>query len=333
MKKRIHNSVTSIIIMVLMIVFLGALVLNFYYKSNTEQKRYNMVLIPKAIDSSNAFWSSVMEGGKLGAKEYNINLQIMGVYYEQDVEGQIEQIEKAIEQKPDAIAIAPADSKRTAPALKEAKEKGIKIILIDSLLVDETIADCVITTNNIKAGKELGEYAKKLVEEDDEIVMVGHVKGTSTAIQREEGMRKGLGEYEKNIKEVIFSGSSYEQAFADTMKAIDENPNLKLIMGMNEYSAVGAARAVEATGNAGKIKMVGFDNSLEEIQMLERGVFDAIIIQKPVNMGYLSIEKGVKILNRESYNKNYDSGSTLINRGNMYLDENQRLLYPFTGKQ
>lgn len=333
MKKRIHNSVTSIIIMVLVIVFLGALVLNFYYKANNEPQKYKMVLIPKAIDANNDFWSSVMEGGKLGAKEYNVNLQIMGVYYEQDVEGQIEQIKKAIDTSPDAIVIAPADLKKTAPILKKAKEKGIKIVLVDSLLEDKTIADSVITTNNVKAGEELGQYAKKLVEAQDEIVMIGHVKGTSTAVQREEGMRKGLGEYEKNVKQVIFSGSSYEQAFADTKKVIEENPDLKLIMGMNEYSAVGAARAVEATGNAGKIKMVGFDNSLEEIQMLERGVFDAIIIQKPVNMGYLGIEKAVKILNGQSYDMKYDSGSTLINRGNMYIDENQRLLYPFTGKQ
>ena len=50
---------------------------------------------------------------------------------------------------------------------------------------------------------------------------------------------------------------------------------------MNEYSAVGAARAVRDMGRASEILMVGFDSSMEEIQMLEEGLFEAIVIQKP----------------------------------------------------
>ena len=79
--------------------------------------------------------------------------------------------------------------------------------------------------------------------------------------------------------------------------------------------------------------MVGFDNSVEEIQLMEEGVFQGIIIQKPFNMGYLGIEQAVNLMNGKSIEKNLDSGCKLINRNNMYEEENQRLLYPFTGQQ
>ena len=311
---------------------LGWLIIGNYYKGKNSDEKYEIILIPKALDVNNDFWSSLMAGAKLGAQENNVNLSVMGVYHEGDVKGQIEKIKEAIDLSPDAIVIAPGDGKAPLGILKEAKEKGIKIILIDSIL-DEKLGESVVATNNIKAGKELGTYAQRLLKEDDQILMVGHVEGTSTAIQREAGMREALGGFENNIQEVIFTGSSYDQAYDDTTKLIEKYPDAKLIMTMNEYSAVGAARAVEAAGKSGTIKMVGFDNSIEEIQMLERGVFEAIVIQQPVNMGYLGIDQAVKALNGEAVAYNVDSGCKLITRGNMYIDENQRLLYPFSGQQ
>lgn len=104
-------------------------------------------------------------------------------------------------------------------------------------------------------------------------------------------------------------------------------------MGTNEYSAVGAARAVKDLGLKGKVKVVGFDNSIEEIQLLEEGVFQGIIIQKPFNMGYLGVEQAIHILDGKKYEKNVDSGCKMITKENMYEEENQRLLYPFTGQQ
>ena len=78
--------------------------------------------------------------------------------------------------------------------------------------------------------------------------------------------------------------------------------------------------------------MVGFDSSIEEIQLLEKGVFQAIIIQKPVNMGYLGVEQAINVLTGKKVEKSLDSGSKLITKENLYEEENQRLLYPFSGQ-
>ena len=62
-----------------------------------------------------------------------------------------------------------------------------------------------------------------------------------------------------------------------------------MIVGLNEYSAVGAARAVLELGLSDQIYMAGIDSSLEQIQLLEAGVYEALAIQKPFNMGYLGV--------------------------------------------
>ena len=71
---------------------------------------------------------------------------------------------------------------------------------------------------------------------------------------------------------------------------------------------------------------------IEEIQLLEEGIFDAIVIQKPFNMGYLGIETAVRAARGRDVETYVDSGSELITKENMYSEENQKLLFPFFGK-
>lgn len=298
---------------------------------NTEEKDpYRLIFIPKTIDPANGFWTALIEGAELGAEELGAEMEVYGADSEEDVEEQIKLIRKCIEKKPDAMLVAPADYSRTTEALREVKENGIKLILMDST-IDQNIADAVVCTDNYLAGKELAEYAKKYVTDDSVIGIVAHVQGTSTATDREKGIREGLGKYESQIAKVVFCNSSYQKAYDLTVEMIKEHPEMDMIMGTNEYSAVGAARAVCDLGLSEKIKMVGFDSSIEEIQYLESGIFQAIVVQKPFNMGYLGVEQAMNILKNKEMEHYVDSGSKLITPHNLYEEENQRLLYPFNG--
>lgn len=296
-----------------------------------EKDPYQLIFIPKTIDPSNGFWTSLIDGAKLGAEELGAEIEVYGANSEEDVDGQIALIRSCIEKKPDALLIAPADYSRTTEVLREVKESGIKLILLDST-IDQNIADAVVSTDNYLAGKELGEYTQKLLNEDSVIGIIAHVQGTSTATERETGIREGLGECENQIAEVVFCNSSYKKAYALTKEMLLKYPDMDMLIGTNEYSAVGAARAVRDMGLTDQIQMVGFDNSIEEIQYLEAGVFQAIIIQKPFNMGYLGVEQAINVITNREVEHNLDSGSKLITRTNLYEEENQRLLYPFSGQ-
>lgn len=296
------------------------------------KKTYNVILVSKTIDDSNSFWTSLIAGAKLGAEDFNINLKVVGGVTEVDIEGQIKRIRESIKEKPDVMLVAPCSYTKTTKALQEVVDSGIKLILIDSV-VDKDVAKSTVATDNYAAGEQLGRYAKTLVNQDTQIGIVAHVKGASTAIEREKGLRDGLGKFQSQVVDVVYCGSSYNKAYDLTKSMLKTYPDMGMIMGTNEYSAVGAARAIKDLGLAGKVKVVGFDNSVEEIQLMEEGVFQGIIIQKPFNMGYLGIEQALDIMTGKKVEKNLDSGCKLITRKNMYEEENQRLLYPFTGQQ
>lgn len=296
-----------------------------------EKDPYHLIFIPKTIDPANGFWTSLIEGAELGAEELGAKLEVYGADAEQDVEKQNQLIRKCIEKHPDAMLVAPADYSQTTEALREVKENGIKLILLDSK-IDQKIEDASVCTDNYLAGKELGEYATHYLTEDSVIGIIAHVQGTSTATEREEGIRLGLGNYEDQVVSVVFCNSSYQKAYDLTKQMIEENPDIDMLIGTNEYSAVGAARAVCDLGLKNQIKMVGFDSSIEEIQYLEAGIFHAIVVQKPFNMGYLGVEQAINILSNREVHNNVDSGSKLITPENLYEEETQRLLYPFTGQ-
>ena len=74
--------------------------------------------------------------------------------------------------------------------------------------------------------------------------------------------------------------------------------------------------------------MVGFDSSIKEVDFLESGIFQAIVVQKPLNMGYLAIENTIKLLENEMLPQYIDSGSAIITKETMYMPENQKLLFP-----
>ncbi|WP_099469630.1 substrate-binding domain-containing protein [Konateibacter massiliensis] len=293
-----------------------------------DNGQIKIIYISKVVDENNAFWFSLIEGVQIAAKEYGVDLSVRAPELESDYERQNRMIEEAIAQKPDAILLSPADNEKTLPAAKKIKEAGIKLILIDSQM-SEPVEDAVIATDNVKAGRKVGQLIKNLVKEDSKIAIVSHVEGTSTAIAREAGLREALGEDEKKIVDVVFSDSEYDKAYEVTKELLQKHPDVDIIAGLNEYSAIGAARAVRDLNLTDSIKMIGFDSSTEEIQLLESGVFDGLVVQKAFNMGYIGLETAVKLLRGEEVAANIDSNSNIVRKDDIYTEENQKLLFPF----
>ncbi len=295
-----------------------------------QTRVHHVILIPKG-NAISEFWMTLVDGAEMAANEYEIELDIYAPDLETDIEAQKDIIRSSIQENPDAIVVAPSSFSETTDVLQEVVDAGIHLILMDSI-IDEDIAEGVVATDNFLAGEELGQYARSLLNKSDDddvqIGIIGHVEGASTAIDRENGVRSGLGEYEGEIEEVVFCDSSYDKAEQLMKEMVEQYPELDLVIGLNENAAVGAARAIKELEISQEVMLLGFDSSLEEVMLMEEGIFEAIIIQKPFNMGYLSVQSAKNIIMGDGMDKEIDSGSKLITPNNLYEEENQRLLFP-----
>lgn len=314
-----------------LLILLGGLVflcVHFYQNSAQKEKNISILYIPKNIDQNNDFWTTLILGARMAASEYDIHLVIDAPATETDYEIQNQMIESAITKQVDVLAVSPIDTELSAESIKKVQDAGIPVVFVDST-VNDIAAECIVATDNFAAGKSMGTYIKSLMKEDSKIAIVAHVKDSSTAIDREAGLRDSLGDEQNRIVETVFCDSDFTKSYELTKDLLSKYPDISIIAGLNEYSAVGAGKALRELNLKNQVSIVGFDNSIASVEFLEEGIFQGLIIQNAFNMGYLGIESAYKIASGQSVNDFIDSGSELITRDTMYTEESQKLLFSF----
>jgi ribose transport system substrate-binding protein len=159
--------------------------------------------------------------------------------------------------------------------------------------------------------------------------MINFVEGASTAKERATGYEREISQY----KEIIMHPTVYTQgttadAYEATKNVLKKYPELKGIVAANQQVTDAVCEAVEEMGLQSQVSVVGFDSSQTIIYALERDIIDAIIVQKPFNMGYLAVKNGLQAYRGKKIPEYVDTGYKLINKETLYLTENQKLLYP-----
>lgn len=307
----------------------------FTYRSVTPaavDQNTRIVIVFKSLDEGMEFWEVVKAGIDVAAKEFGVKVEIVGAKFERDISGQIEVLEKVIEEKPDAVVLAASDYNELVPIAQKVKKAGIKLVTIDSG-INSDLPESFIATDNVQAGRKAGEELARIIDKNSEAVVISHVKGSATAIEREKGVREGLaGNFTGKVYDTLFCDNNQEKAYTITKELLMTKPGIKGIACLNETSTIGAAKAIKEMGLSGKVKLVGFDNSIDEIKLIEEGEIQATIVQNPFNMGYRGIEMAVKSLKGQKISKRIDTGSVIVTKNNMYTSENQKLLFPFVDK-
>ena len=80
-----------------------------------------------------------------------------------------------------------------------------------------------------------------------------------------------------------------------------------------------------------RVHVVGFDNNVVSVGMLESGEIDTLIVQNPFAMGYLCMTNAAMLLgNKPILEPEITTEIRAIRRDNMYSEENQRFLFSFT---
>ncbi len=293
----------------------------------SRENEYLIKVIVKKSDHD--FWAVVKMGTEAAGKEFNVTIDFDGPTDEEDIDGQIRMVEAAIEDKVDALVLAASDFIRLVPSVEKAKQANIPVIIIDST-IDSDIMDSFIGTDNIDGGKKLGESLISVVGTTCNIVVVNFVKGAASAKEREVGLLSFLNNYpDVEILETVYCNSDEFLATQFTKSLIKKYPQLDAFVCLNAYATVGVARGIVEEEKIGEVLVIGFDSTPEEIAYLEKNVIQSLIVQNPFSMGYLGVKYAIAALNNEPVPKIIKTAFKEINKENMYLPENQQLVFPF----
>jgi ribose transport system substrate-binding protein len=290
------------------------------------------IVIFKTIDyNATPFWGIVRDGAESAGKDYNVSVSIRGPTNERDVQGQIGIVRAAMEEKPDAIVLAAADFNLLVPLAREIKARRIPLVCVDSFLNSED-ADVRVGTDSYEGGQKCGAALMRYVKNGETVTVMSYVKGSSTAIDRESGVRDYLKD-RVNILDTLYSESDAHTAYVQATILIARTPHLRGIVALNDPTAQGAAQALAESGKGDKIVLVGFDNSFPVMKYTERGIIKDAIVQKPFNMGYLAVKAARELMDGKRPPRYINTGSVDVNNGNMFEPENQKLLFPVSSSR
>lgn len=316
------------------IIALGILLTMAYLivSKSMDAKDRPIIFIPKTIDPHVEFWQVLSQGVFAAAKEYNTEVKVMGTPAESDIAEQIKLVEEAIAQKPKAIILAATDYNRLVPVAHKVIDADITLITVDSGL-EGGISSSFIATDNYAAGRNAVEIMRHYVQGPATYAIVSFVKTSTTQMDRENSVRDNLkNDPSVQIIDTLYSNGSENKAYEQTKELLATRSDIRGIFGLNEVSTIGAARALKELDPEQRIKLVGFDSSMNEIAFLEAGILQATVVQKPFNMGYLAVKTALQAYEGEKVKLTMDTGSEVITKENMYTSENQKLLFPFVEK-
>jgi ribose transport system substrate-binding protein len=278
----------------------------------------HLAVIPKSVGLD--YWTKVHEGA-LCAEHQLRGVQVTwnGVTDETDVVGQLNLLNNYIGEGVDGLVYAATDATAMSEVSSDAAKAGIKVVSIDSGTTPQPSDVPLIATNNI-SGAELAakELAKAIGPGGGKVAIIGFHAGTETNDQRVQGFEEGLKKYPKlHIIGIQYSQNDYNTALTVTANVLTANPDLKGLFAANEASDVGAVEAVRIAHMVGKVKIVGWDTSPDEVDGVKQGVVAGLISQDPFRMGYDGVRAAAEMVRHEGKPQNENTGDVFVTRQNL----------------
>jgi ribose transport system substrate-binding protein len=270
------------------------------------------------------FYITMNCGAQQKATELGVELTFQGPD-EFAADKQTPIVDSVAASSPDAILVAPTDTKAMFAPIQQASANS-EIVLVDTTLEQPDMAVSQIASDNLEGGREAGRTLLELIGGKGKVMVVNVKPGISTTDARGQGFEEEV----EGQPDVEYLGQEYSQddpaiAAQIVTSTLSKHPDLKGIFATNLFSAEGAASGLRQAGKLGDVKIVGFDAGPKQVEDLEQGLVQALIAQKPAEIGALGVEQAYAALEGQQTRAEIGTGFEVITKDN--LQDMQEVLY------
>lgn len=263
---------------------------------------------------TNPFFVKMREGAERAAKENGARLVTAAGKFDGDNTGQVTAVENMVASGVKGILITPNDSKAIVPAIEKAKAKGVLVIALDTPTDPESAADALFATDNLEAGRLIGEYAKAAMKgRTAKIAALDLAPGVSAGVQRHNGFLKGFGATDKDLVCAQDTGGDQAKGQTAMENCLQKEPDINVVYTINEPAALGAYTALKAKGRERDVLVVSVDGGCTGTRAVEDGKIAATSQQYPLKMAAQGVKAVVTYAKDGKKASGYtDTGVTLI---------------------
>jgi len=282
-----------------------------------QPRALKIAVIPKG--STHEFWKSVHAGANKAAKELGVEVVWKGPVREDDRDEQIKVVENFIASHIDAIVLAPLDDTALVPAVREAKNENIPVVIIDSdIKWDGRVS--FVATDNYQAGAKAAERLASLLQGSGKVIVLRYQEGSASTAERERGFLDALQKSAPGIEVVSsnqYGGATTETAYKTAENLLVKFRELDAVFCPNESTTFGMLRALEDAARVKQVKLIGFDSSDKLVKALSEDAVHGLVLQNPFKMGELAVHAAVDKLRGNTVQPRIDTGSQVVTRENM----------------
>ncbi|MDF5688806.1 substrate-binding domain-containing protein, partial [Vibrio parahaemolyticus] len=154
-----------------------------------------------------------------------------------------------------------------------------------------------IASDNVIGGEMAGHYIMEQVGEKAKVIQLEGIAGTSAARERGEGFMNAVKGSDMDLLASQPADFDRTKGLNVMENLLAANPDVQAVFAQNDEMALGALRAVQASGK--DVVIVGFDGTEDGIAAVNRGKLAATIAQQPDLIGALGVETADKVLKGE----------------------------------
>ncbi|MBI2686699.1 MAG: substrate-binding domain-containing protein [Acidobacteria bacterium] len=302
---------------------LAAAALSFSACNKSDKRR--IAVVPKGL--AHLFWQSVHAGAIKASRETNVEIVWKGPPTETDYNGQIQIVDAMINQRVDAIALAPIDKKVMVSVVERAGKENIPVVIFDSGIDTDNYVS-MVATDNYAAGQLAAARMGEILNGKGKVVVVAVQPGGASTMAREQGFQDGIKKFSGiQIVDKRYGMADFAKSLQVAENMLTAFPDAAGLFASNESSAVGAALALKGRKSS-TVKMVGFDWSPTLLADLRSGLIDSLVVQDPFNMGYESVITAVSKLDGKTVEKNRPMPPRLVTKTNLDSAEIKAQLEP-----
>jgi len=259
-----------------------------------------IALVMKTL--TNPFFVEMEQGARRAEADLGVRLLVETAAQETSIDQQIAIIERLIDQKVDAIVIAPGDSTSLVPVLVQAQQAGIRVVNIDNRL-DPTLSRQLglvdvpfISVDNEDGAYQAARAVSAGITTPTKAVIIEGITSAQNAIDRTHGAQRAFAA--NPALTVVATETAHwkiDEAYAVTKRLMLAHPDIGVIFCANDMMALGALQYLAETNHA-DIKVAGFDALAQAREAISSGRMVVTVDQQAAEQGYLGISYAVKLL-------------------------------------
>lgn len=269
---------------------------------NIATSKYTIAVL--AWSMAEEFGVDVINGAKAKAEELG-DIRVIHPDPAGDMAKEISILEDLIQQKVDAIVVAPVDANAIIPYTQKVMNAGIVLVNYD--IETSGSVNAKVLSDNKAGGAMAADYLVSRMGKQGKVLILTEVPGVTTAEERIAGFKERMNEIAPEVEfiEQLSNGTR------DTHRATTENmlqayPDIDAIFCFMGDNTLGAYTACKAN-NRQDILISGYDATKEQYDIMAADGTNCNLISSvalyPSRIGALSLETAYNILEGKEVNE------------------------------